>query len=128
MSQIVHHHILPSIGEYKLEEIDEYMVSNVIETLYNEKNLAPASLKKIRNILVKSLDDAYYIGGVQKKLDSSIITKNHSNEKTKNISFWTEQELHCFLKAAETSRFYPIFYLAFYGYSPECPFFKERSE
>lgn len=91
----VHKHIKHSIGGYKLCELNTL----VIQQFYNEKvksekidgsgGLSPKTLKNLHNMLHKAINQAVYLGMIQKNpTDFAVLPKN----KKKEMRYFTADE------------------------------------
>jgi integrase len=103
-------HIVPNLGSLPLSRITPTDVQRFINSL-SDKGLAAATIKRIYNVVNNSLQAAVKLKAISENPAKSIIGKPKVQKK--EICFWNEDEVKCFLDTAKLhSRLHIAFTLA----------------
>lgn len=102
----INYHIIPKLGSYKLSDISTLVVQNFYNSLINEEKLAPASAKKVIEILNNCFKYA--------KKNKLIYTVPTDIEKIPldkpKINFWNKSDIDFFLNEILGTYLYtPVF-------------------
>lgn len=102
--------LIPELGTTKLANINKMQLQSFINMLHEEKQLAPATVKRVQYILRKCLSFA---------VENELIKKNPAEGltlpkmvKVSDITVWDKSEVEEFLKVAIEDRNYIVFLLA----------------
>ncbi|WP_420871875.1 tyrosine-type recombinase/integrase [Cohnella rhizosphaerae] len=104
----IHKHINPIIGNIPLTKLTTFDVQKFTTRLV-EKGLAPATVKRIFNIVHTALNKAEKMQLVNKNV-ASLIDKPKVTRK--ELDVWDTDEVNAFLELAKTTRYYIAYHLA----------------
>jgi integrase len=107
-TRMVKNHIVPGLGHIKLEKLNRIHLKNFYNDLDEEKQLAPASIKKVHAIVRSSLSDAVEDGILSKNIASGIKTPRIGPSA---IKVWDEVQLSQFLNVIKEDPLYIAFHL-----------------
>ncbi|WP_300381202.1 site-specific integrase [Clostridium sp.] len=102
----INYHIIPKLGHYKLTDITNIIVQNFYNSLINDKKLAPASAKKIIEILNNCFNYAK-----KNKLIYNVPTDIEKMKLEKpRIDYWNKEDIDFFLNEIRDNYIYsPVF-------------------
>ncbi|GAA0313545.1 tyrosine-type recombinase/integrase [Bacillus carboniphilus] len=101
-------HIIPGLGHLKLGKMNRLHIKEFYSYLEEEKELAPASIKKIHTVIRSSLSDALEDGLIAKNISAGIKTPRIGRSE---IKVWDEVQLMNFLNAIKAETLYIAFHL-----------------
>jgi len=107
----IQHHILPSLGNAKMADMNPTIIKKFINDL-REKGLADGTVKRIFNIVNASLKAAYVEQIIPRNPASLLETKPKVTQK--EVQVWDEKQVKQFLNTVQKSktRYYMAFHLA----------------
>lgn len=103
-------HIVPALGKYKIGKMNLHILQQFINVnLYEEKQLKPATIKKIVTILKTAFNDAVKWELIHKNPAQYVKLPKITKEE---LEVWNRQQIQHFLSIAKGNRYYIVFYLA----------------
>lgn len=99
-------HILPMLGDYKLNELTTAVIQEFYNDLISRKNMKPSTVKKVMDIVIVSLKYAK-----KNKLIYELPTDIEKQKMNKpKIQYWNQEEVNYFLNYIKGTYLYtPIF-------------------
>ncbi|GAF24364.1 phage integrase [Bacillus sp. JCM 19047] len=102
-------HIIPKLGNYKLEKLNRLHLKTFFSYLENDLGLAPATIKKVHTVISSALSEAVEDGIVGKNAAAGLKT---ARIERKEIHVWDEKQLLQFLNSSKHDPLYIAFHLA----------------
>lgn len=107
--QYIDTYIIPHLGNVTLGELTSKVIEKFINEMFYEKKYSASTIKKALNIIKSSID--YGVGNKYFRTNMARKVALPKNEE-KEMTVWKKDEVNKFLKVAESSRYYSLFYTA----------------
>lgn len=104
----VHNHIIPKIGDIRLQKLTPKDVQRFYNTLM-EEGVSPGTIHNIGNLLGKTLRIAAEWGFITKNVATVVKKPTYKQPKMKA---WTQEEVDLFLEKTRDSRFHAAYVIA----------------
>lgn len=105
---IMNNHVIPKIGNLKLQKITPMDIQKFINSLQDD-DLNPGTIRNIMRLVNQTLRTAAEWGFVTKNVT---VYAKKPNYKPKKHTVWKQAEWEQFLEATKDTRFYPFYLIA----------------
>ncbi len=107
----VNNHIIPALGDTKIQDLKPMQIQLFYDGLLEEKKLSERSIHHIHRIISNALNLGVRMGEVQRNIATAVdpvkVTK-------KELQYWDIKEVNAFLKHAEKHQYYIAYYIAIF--------------
>lgn len=105
----ISYYIIPMLGQYKMSQLNEKILQNYINELYEEKELAPTTIRKSFTMLRSIIEQARR----KKIIEDDILAEIVLPRETSKIQVWNEEQINIFLSAYVRTRHVSRVYIGF---------------